>query len=96
MLPVTTVRDCLALAVQTERAGALFYARMANRFGDHAPMRELLLSLAEDEEQHEEQFATLLARLPLENSGALTEHQLRTLAVHRFFAGPEAVIRAMA
>jgi rubrerythrin len=95
MLPVTSVHDCLALAVEVERAGALFYARMANQFGDYAPLRELMMSLAEDEEEHEELFSSLLARVPAATADSLSEPQLRILAVHRFFVGPEAVIGAM-
>jgi len=95
MLPVTSVRDCLALAVETERAGALFYARLANRFADHAPLRELLLSFAEDEGEHENLFASLLARVPPGSGISLSSAELRALAVHRFFAGPEAVIKDM-
>jgi rubrerythrin len=96
MMPSMTLHDCVALAVELERAGALFYARMANEFAQHAPVRELLLSLAEDERVHEDQFEALRARAAAAGRPcSLPAQHLRALAVHRFFTGPSSPLLAL-
>jgi rubrerythrin len=84
-------RDCLAFALEVERAGALFYARMATRYDSHAKLRELLVSLAEDERLHEDLFARLAAAAsPTGASEPVEVGHLKALALHRFFVGPDA------
>ncbi|MBI5537290.1 MAG: hypothetical protein HY898_31500 [Deltaproteobacteria bacterium] len=84
-------KDCMAFALEVERAGALFYARMATRFEGHAPLRELLVSLAEDERLHEDMFARLFAAAStVGNSEPPDSSRFKALALHRFFVGPEA------
>ena len=93
MLRPTTVRGCITLALEVERAGALFYARLATRFENLPALRELFLSLAEDERAHEDEFARLLLQTPGEAVlQQVSGTDLRVLAVHEFFAGPRAAL----
>jgi len=88
-----SLRDCLALAVEIERAGALQYARLALLFETHAPLRELFLSLAEDERSHEDQFERLVSRVdPSRSPSDSAGSQLQSLALHRFFTGPRTAL----
>jgi rubrerythrin len=93
MLQPLSPRNCLAFALEVERAGALFYARMATRFEAHAPLRELLVSLAQDERQHEDLFSRLSAAAsPAGDSDPVASSHLKVLALSRFFVGPNAAL----
>ena len=92
--PPMPLGQCLELAVLLERAGALFYARAANELAEQPVIRELLLSLADDERVHEDQFETLRALAP-DNHASVTTDYLKALTIHRFFSGPEAPLRLM-
>lgn len=96
-VPATpSLRDCLALAVEIERAGALHYARLALRFQAQPPLRELFLSLAEDERSHEDQFERLIARVDRSRASLQSAgDRLRSLALHRFFTGSQVVWSAI-
>lgn len=96
MLPALSLQSCLALAVEIERAGALSYARMAKRHETNAPLRDLLMSLAEDERSHEELFNRFLIASPVVSTVTeMSSTQSTGRLADRFFTSPLVVLQKL-
>lgn len=88
MIEKLTLERAVGFAVKTEQLGAQYYSSLAKRFADNAELKELLLQLAKDEKQHEQQFKALAASLAggQELSDEDGEY-LRSIAMAEIFAG---------
>ena len=90
MIENVTVRRALEFAMTTERQGAAFYGRLAEKHADAPELAELFQVLAHDEEIHELQFKSMLKGLPEEERGELSadeQEYLRALASAEIFYG---------
>ena len=58
-----TVTEALEQAIQTEKLGQAFYTRMAEKFQDNEPMKNLFDTLAAKERHHEQTFSSLKGRV---------------------------------
>ncbi|UCE71682.1 MAG: ferritin family protein [Nitrospiraceae bacterium] len=58
-----TVTEALEQAIQTEKLGQAFYTRMAEKFQDNAPLKNLFGTLAAKERHHEQTFTSLKGRV---------------------------------
>ncbi len=83
--------DVFEMAEQMERTGARFYREASDRIDD-AEKKELLLGLAQMEDEHEKTFASLRTRLKESEKGATifdpegeSERYLRAFADTRVF-----------
>jgi len=58
-----TVTEALEQAIQTEKLGQAFYTRMAEKFQDNEPLKNLFDTLAAKERHHEQTFSSLKGRV---------------------------------
>lgn len=58
-----TVTEALEQAIQTEKLGQAFYTRMAEKFQDNEPLKNLFDTLAAKERHHEQTFTSLKGRV---------------------------------
>jgi rubrerythrin len=90
MIEDLNLRKAVEFAVTTEKHGAAFYDRLAEKFGDNEELKEVFTVLARDEEIHQLQFQRLLEKLPPDEAGELGEadrEYLRALSVAEIFYG---------
>jgi rubrerythrin len=89
-----TPKRAVDFALATEQLGERFYHRMANRFSEHPDVSQVFRQLAEDEDQHHQQFARLLEAVEDDSAGQREyerQQVLRLEAQQQFFsraAGP--------
>ncbi len=86
-----SVREVVEQAVQTEKLGREFYARMAEKFRDQTELRRLFELLAVHEAKHEASFMNLEGRLSddaPEGWGEVTPY-LRAIVDSEFFLGKD-------
>jgi rubrerythrin len=84
------LRKSIELAIATEKLGAGFYGKLAEKFRDDKEISELFSILAKDEETHEAQFQALLDKVPAEDEGSREEEKyqyLTAVSISEFFAG---------
>lgn len=96
MLEDPTLRKAVEFAVETEKLGAMFYERMADKLRDEGEVGEIFKTLAKDEFAHGKQFQLLLETLPEgEGISNLDEHLalLRLLSRSEFFVGESGLSR---
>ncbi len=85
---ITTLRQCVELAVETEQLGAQRYDQMAEKLSDKPDTAAILKQLAADERDHERQFRGLLTSMPEVDKPLGTDRNseyLRSLAGREFF-----------
>ncbi|MDJ0763265.1 MAG: ferritin family protein [Myxococcota bacterium] len=90
-----TVRKALEVAVRTERLGAVFYNKLAEKFKDDGEIRDIFATLAQDEIGHFKQFNQLLASIPEDEDAARNEALAfaTLLAQSAFFIGEDGLDR---
>ncbi len=86
-----SVREVVEQAVQTEKLGQEFYARMAEKFRDNAELRKLFELLAAHEIRHGESFLKLETQLQEGEPEGWDEVTLylRALVDSEFFLGKD-------
>ena len=86
-----SVREVVEQAVQTEKLGREFYAKMAEKFRDHSELKKLFELLAAQETQHELRFSVLKNRLADEETEGWDEvaQYLRAIVDSEFFLGSD-------
>jgi rubrerythrin len=93
MLEEPTLRKAVEFAVETERLGAAFYVKLAEKFVDAPDVALVFTQLAKDEIAHQEQFTELLEQVPADpTEGRESRDQLTMLRVmsrSEFFVGEE-------
>ena len=85
-----TLKDSIELAITTEKLGAGFYGELAKKFESDKEIGELFSILAKDEKTHENQFRTLLDKLPAQEGEPKSEKEyqyLTAVSISEFFAG---------
>ncbi len=85
-----TLAKSIELAITTERMGAGFYRKLAEKFGNDKEISELFSILSKDEESHEKQFRALRGKLPAEERELMTDQKyqyLQAVSISEFFAG---------
>ena len=83
-----TLRDAFELAVTTEEIGQKLYRRLAEKFTEEPAIADVFLTLAKDEDFHEEQFKKIGAKLPTNADDASrygVSEYLRATAISEFF-----------
>jgi rubrerythrin len=86
-----SIREVLEQAVQTEKLGKEFYAKMAEKFHDKAELKKLFELLAAHEMRHGESFLSLESKLKDEEPEGWSEVTLylRALVDSEFFLGKD-------
>jgi rubrerythrin len=86
-----SVREVIEQAVQTEKLGNEFYAKMAQQFQDHNELKKLFELLASHEIKHGASFAALKDRLMEEEPEGWDEVTLylRAIVDSEFFLGKD-------
>ena len=85
-----TLRNSIEMAIATEKLGAGFYGKLAEKFKSDKEISELFSILAKDEKAHEVQFRTLLDKVPAEDKEPTTDQKyqyLTAVSISEFFAG---------
>ena len=88
MLEDLTLHKALKLAVETEKVGAEYYARLGKRFAGEKEVADIFNQLSRDELVHEAQFKKLLEKVPADaptESYAEKYNFLRATAISEFF-----------
>ena len=67
------LKDSIELAITTEKLGAGFYSKLAEKFEGDKEISELFSILAKDEKTHEKQFRKLLDKVPAEGEDPETD-----------------------
>jgi len=96
VLEELTTRKAVEFAVQTEELGAVFYAKLAEKFGTDEEIRGLVSSFAHDEKAHGAQFRRLLDRVPPDPKVSNLAERLAFLKImsrSEFFMGAEGLYR---
>jgi rubrerythrin len=87
-MEISTLRQCVELAITTEQTGAQRYDQLADKLAENPEVARILKRLADDERDHELQFRGLLKSLPEVDKAVgsdLAGEYLRTLAKSEFF-----------
>jgi rubrerythrin len=86
-----SVREVIEQAIQTEKLGNEFYAKMAEKFPDNNAMKKLFELLATHEKKHGESFSRLSSRLKDEEPEGWDEvtQYLRAIVDSEFFLGKD-------
>ena len=85
-----TLRNSIEMAIATEKLGAGFYGKLAEKFKSDKEINELFSILAKDEKAHEAKFRTLLDKVPAEDKEPTTDQKyqyLTAVSISEFFAG---------
>ena len=93
-----SLREVVEQAVQTEKLGQEFYAKMAEKFHDKAELKKLFELLAAHEVRHGESFLNLESQLPEEEPEGWSEVTLylRALVDSEFFLGKDKCLPSLA
>jgi rubrerythrin len=99
MLEEPTLRKAIEFAVETEKLGAVFYRKLAERFAEDAEIAALFTQLARDEDAHEAQFRELMDQVP-EDQGESRRRadrlaMLRIMSRSEFFMGEDGLYRQL-
>ena len=76
-----TPKTSIELAINTEKKGAKFYSKLADKFSNDSVVKEVFLQLANDEGDHERQFCKILETMPDEGKIIHDENQIALLQV---------------
>ena len=93
MLEEPTLRKAVEFAVETEKLGAVFYIKLAEKLEDEPEVSLVFAQLAEDELAHEKQFSELLEQVPEDPGDSAADGErlalLRIMSRSEFFVGPD-------
>ncbi|UCH44727.1 MAG: ferritin family protein [Nitrospiraceae bacterium] len=84
-----TVTEAMEQAIQTEKLGQAFYTRMAEKFQDNEPLKNLFDTLAAKERHHEQTFTSLKGRVSdqhVENWEEASKY-MRAIVESEYFLG---------
>ena len=86
-----SVREVIEQAVQTEKLGHEFYARMAEKFSEHHEMKKLFDLLATHEVKHGNSFTALMEKVKQDQPEGWDEVTLylKALVDSEFFLGKD-------
>jgi len=88
-----SVKEVLEMAIQTEKLGAEFYSKMAEKFRDNEEFKTLFEVLAEKEREHENVFHSIMEKMGSsyqmpDNWGEAAKY-LRAIVESEFFLGDD-------
>jgi rubrerythrin len=96
MFESASPRKAVEFAIKTEELGAEVYRRLATKFSDKPDVKQLFLTLAQDEERHAAQFRALRELVDESERRSYPEKygEIRAVAVREFFSKRDGLMRA--
>lgn len=90
LMKAMNLRSSIELAITTEKLGAGFYGKLADKFKGDKEISELFSILAKDERTHETQFRSLLDKVPTDDKKPASDPKyqyLTAVSISEFFTG---------